>query len=75
MLDQEQDIEEDGEETETELGWIPEDGTPVVVVVPNEKHLKDGERTSGKIQEYIAYTPTNCTLTSIVHEGLRYIFD
>ena len=40
VLQHEEDVEEHGEETETELGGIAEDARPVVVVVRNQDHLQ-----------------------------------
>ena len=40
VLQHEEDVEEDGEETETKLGGIAEDARPVVVVVRNQDHLQ-----------------------------------
>ena len=36
VLHDEQNVEEDGEGTEAELGRVPEDGAPVVVVVADQ---------------------------------------
>lgn len=64
VLRDEQDVEQDGEEAETELGRVPEDGSPVVVVVADEEHLEDGERPAGEVEEDVTDTPANSTLPS-----------
>ena len=40
VLEHEEDIEEDGEEAETELGRVAKDARPVVVVVSDQDHLQ-----------------------------------
>ena len=40
VLKHEEDVKEDGEEAEAELGWIAKDARPVVVVVSDQDHLQ-----------------------------------
>ena len=40
VLEHEKDVEEDGEEAETELGRVAKDARPVVVVVGDQAHLQ-----------------------------------
>lgn len=49
MLQHEEYIEDQAEETETELGGITEEGDPVVVVVCDEGHLQDGEGAAHEV--------------------------
>lgn len=40
VLEHEEDVKEDGEEAETELGRVAKDARPVVVVVSDQDHLQ-----------------------------------
>lgn len=75
MLEHEEDVEQDGEQSEAELGGVAEEGAPVVVVVGDEDHLEDAEGASGEVEEDVANAPTNGTLASEVHVGLGDILD
>lgn len=75
VLGDEQDVEQDGEEPQTELGWISEDGAPVVVVIADEEHLDDGERSTGEVEDNVSDAPTHSALTSVVHVRLGHILD
>ena len=41
MLEHEENVEEDGEEAEAELGRVAKDARPVVVVVSDQDHLQE----------------------------------
>ena len=63
MLNNKQNIKQDWEETKSELGRVPKDGIPVIVIIADENHLEDGESSTGEIQQDVTNTPANCTLT------------
>jgi len=75
VLHNKQDIKENGEETQTKLCGVPEDGTPVVVVDADEEHLEDGKGAPGEVQQDVADAPANCTLSSVVHVRLGHVLD
>lgn len=57
MLDHEEDVENHREESQAELGRVPENGAPVVVVVGEDKHLRYGENAAREVQEDVADAP------------------
>ena len=70
MLIHEEDVEEDGEEAEAELGGVAKDGAPVVVVVGDDEHLGDAEETAGEVEHDVADAPADGALAQVVHVGL-----
>jgi len=73
VLEHEEDVKEDGEETETKLGRVAKDARPVVVVVSDQDHLNDGETSASEVEEYISNTPADSAFPSEVHIRLRNI--
>lgn len=57
VLEDEEDVESDGEEAEAELGKVPENGEPIVVVEGQEEHLEEAEAAAGKVEEDISDGP------------------
>ena len=70
MLVHEEDVEEDGEETEAKLGGIAKDGAPVVVVIGDDEHLADAEETASEVEHDVADAPADGALPAVVHVGL-----
>ena len=54
VLQHEEDVKEDGEEAEAELGGVAEDAAPVVVVVGNQHHLRQDMMENNTIVENIS---------------------
>ena len=89
VLEHEEDVKEDGEEAETELGRVAKDARPVVVVVSDQDHLQggievfehkhhdhdlnDGETSASEVEEYISNAPAHSAFPSEVHVRLRNI--
>ena len=89
VLEHEEDVKEDGEETETKLGRVAKDARPVVVVVSDQDHLQggivvfdhqhhdhdlnDGETSASEVEEYISNAPADSAFPSEVHVRLRNI--
>ncbi len=61
VLHHEHQIEEHGDEAQPELGEVPEDGVPVVVVVADEEHLDHGEDAAREVQDDVADAPAHRT--------------
>ncbi len=62
VLHHEHQVEEHGDEAQPELGEVPEDGVPVVVVVADEEHLDHGEYAAREVQDDVADAPAHRTL-------------
>ena len=62
VLHHEQHVKQNGKQAQAELGRVPEDGSPVVVVVADEKHLEDGEGAAREVEEDVTDAPAHCTL-------------
>jgi len=75
MLENEKYVKEDREKTKSELGWISEDGTPVIVVVRNQEHLEDAEEASGEVEKDIADAPSRSALPPKIHVRLGDVLD
>ncbi len=63
VLHHEQDVKQDGDEAQAELGKVPKDGIPVIVVVADEKHLDHGEDAAREVQEDVPDAPAHRALT------------
>lgn len=50
VLDEEDNVEDDGEDAKSKLGWVSKDQGPLVVVVGLEEHLEEAEAASGEVQ-------------------------
>ena len=70
MLVHEEDVEENGEEAEAELGGVAKDGAPVVVVVGDDEHLADAEEPAGEVEHDVADAPADGAFPEVVHVGL-----
>ena len=57
MLDHEEDVENHREQTQAKLGGVAEDGAPVVVVVREDEHLRDGQSAASEVQKDVANAP------------------
>ena len=64
MLEHEEDVEYYGEKPQPELGGVPKEAAPVVIVVGDEEHLEHAEAPAREVQQDVAYTPANSTLPS-----------
>ena len=63
VLQHEEDVEHDGEETEAELGRVPKDGGPVIVVVADQDHLDDAERAASEVKKDVSNAPAHSALS------------
>lgn len=70
MLDEEDNIKEDGEDAKSELGWISEDQCPLVIIVRLEEHLEEAKAAPCKIQEHTTNAPALSAFVVEVHVGL-----
>lgn len=75
MLDEEDNVKEDGEDAKSELGWISEDQYPLVIIVRLEEHLEEAKAAPCKIQEHTTNAPTLGAFVVKVHVGLGEILD
>lgn len=75
MLDEEDNIKEDGEDAKSELGWISEDQCPLVIIVRLEEHLEEAKAAPCKIQEHTTNAPALGAFVVEVHVGLWEILD
>ena len=64
VLHHEGHVKQDRDEAQAELGEIPENGVPVVVVVADEKHLDHGEDAAGEVQQDVANAPAHGAFAS-----------
>lgn len=70
MLDHEEDVKDYREESQSEFCGVAEDGTPVLVVVGKDEHLRYGEGAACEVQEDVADAPARCALAAVVVVGL-----
>jgi hypothetical protein len=63
VLHHEQDVKQDGDEAQAELGKVPKDGIPVIVVVADEKHLDHREDAAREVQKDVPDAPAHRALT------------
>ena len=63
VLQHEEDVEHDGEETEAELSRVPKDGGPVIVVVADQDHLDDAERAASEVKKDVSNAPAHSALS------------
>jgi len=75
VLENEENVKQDGEQAKTKLGRISEDGTPVIVVVRNQEHLQYAERSSCKVENDISNAPSRSALPPEVHVRLGDVLD
>lgn len=75
MLDHEEYIKQDREQAKTKLGRISKNGTPVIIVIRNQKHLDNTEGASSEVKKYISNTPSRSTLSPEVHDCLGNVLD
>ena len=71
MLNHEDDIEEDRNESETEFHGIRVERWPIVDVDRLKNHLKNVEWATGEIKQYVSDGPANGALTGVVEIGLK----
>lgn len=71
VLQNEEHIEDETEGPEAELGEVPEERGPVVVVVRVEHHLQDGEETADEVQEDVSDRPAYGGFALVVHVRLE----
>ena len=70
MLQHEEDVEQDGEETQAKFRWIAKNRAPIIVVVGDDEHLADTKETAGEVKHHIPNAPAGSALPKIVHVGL-----
>jgi len=75
MLEDEENVEENGEEAESEFRHVAEDAFPVVVIVRLQKHLQDGKGAPSEVKKNIPDAPSVRAFTLVVHVGLRNVLD
>ena len=75
VLQHEEDVKDNREETQPKLGGVTKQRTPVIIVVSYEEHLHHAECATCEVKQDIANAPTHCALPLVVHESLRDIFD
>lgn len=75
VLDEEDNIKEDGEDAQSELGWVSEDQCPLVIIVRLEEHLEEAKAAPCEIQEHTANAPAPGAFVVKVHVGLWEILD
>lgn len=71
VLYHEQDVKEYGEQSQAELGRITEQRVPIIVIVCVQDHLQHTQHSTCKVQQNVADTPSRCTLSPVVHQGLQ----
>ena len=62
VLEHEEDIKHNREESQTKLGWITKQSSPVIIVVSYQKHLNHAQSSSCEVQQDVANAPTNSAL-------------
>lgn len=72
VLDEEDNIEDDGEDAEAKLGWVSEDQCPLVIVVGLQKHLEETEAAPSEVQKHVANAPALGAFVVKVHVGLDW---
>lgn len=70
VLDEEDNIEDDGEDAEAKFGWVSEDQCPLVVVVGLQEHLEEAEAAPSEVQKHVANAPALGAFVVKVHVGL-----
>ena len=75
MLDHEQPVKEDAEESEQQLGRSGHKSKPVVPVVGEQDGLRQAGGAPGDVQKHVGDGPFNSTLSAVVHVGLGDVFD
>ena len=64
MLNHEQNIKHDAENSQSQLGRVSQHGPKVVVVDADEDHLEDGEPAPCEVKQDAFNAPAICTLSS-----------
>lgn len=75
MLDEENNIKEDGEDAESKLGRVSKDQCPLIVIVRLKEHLEEAEAAPGEVQKHVANAPPLSALVLKVQIGLWKILD
>lgn len=70
VLHHEHHVKQDREQSQTKLSWVTKDGAPVAIVVGDQKHLGNGQRSSSAVKQNIANAPSRGALASVVVVGL-----
>lgn len=75
MLNDENQIKDDGDVRQEELDRVPRDSAPIVLETGIEHQLDQRQHTSRQIQENLDNTPAICGFAFIVDPRLRDILD
>ena len=75
VLQHEENIEGNGEKSQPELCWVPEQRPPVVIVVSYQEHLEHAEGAAREVQEDVPNAPPDSAFPAEVHESLGDVFD
>ena len=75
VLEHEENIEGNGEKSQPELCWVPEQRPPVVIVVSYQEHLEHAEGAAREVQEDVPNAPPDSAFPAEVHESLGDVFD
>lgn len=75
VLKQEDDVEEDGDESDAELGEVAEETDPVGIVVGEQQHLEDAEGAAAQVEQHAADRPADRRLPLVIEPGLRRVLD
>ena len=63
------------EESQSELGRVSEQRSPVIIVVRYHEHLEHAESAACEVQQDVPDAPSDGALSAEVHESLGYVFD
>ena len=75
VLHHEEDVKGDREESQSELGRVSEQGSPVIIVVRDHEHLEHAESAACEVQQDVPNAPSDGAFPSEVHESLGYVLD
>lgn len=75
VLDEEENIKEDGEDAKSKLSWVSEDQRPLVIIVRLEEHLEEAKAAPCEVQKHTANAPALSAFVVKVHVGLWKILD
>lgn len=73
MLNYEEYIKNDREQSQAKLGRVSKNGNPIIIVIGIQYHLQHAQDPACKVQEYVSNTPANCGLSFVIHVGLEIV--
>lgn len=71
VLQHEEHVEHDADEAKAELGEVPEQRRPVIIIIGDDEHLQHAQGSTSEVEEYVPDAPAYRRFSPEVENGLR----